>query len=67
MCINDFLILSRAGLLLAGYHWPSKNPKSPWSALIFIHGLAEHSGQYESLIGFDNKNNFAITSMDLRD
>jgi alpha-beta hydrolase superfamily lysophospholipase len=42
--VNDFSILSRDGLLLAGYHWPSKNPKSLWSVLILIHGLAEHSG-----------------------
>ena len=64
--MNYFPIRSFDGLLLAGYHWPSKNPKSPYALLILIHGLAEHSGRYEHLIEFYNKNNFAIISMDLR-
>jgi len=61
--MNYFPIRTFDGLLLAGYQWPSKNPNA---LLILIHGLAEHSGRYEHLIEFYNKNNFAIISMDLR-
>jgi alpha-beta hydrolase superfamily lysophospholipase len=64
--MNNFSIISHDGLLLAGYHWPSKTSRSPCSLLILIHGLAEHSGRYENLFEFYNKNNFAIITMDLR-
>jgi alpha-beta hydrolase superfamily lysophospholipase len=64
--MNSFPILSRDGLLLAGYHWPSKISKSPCALLILIHGVAEHSGRYEYLIEYYNKNNFAVMTMDLR-
>jgi len=64
--MGDFPIRSRDGLLLAGYHWPCKTSKSPYALLILIHGLAEHSGRYEYLVEFYNKNNFSIITMDLR-
>jgi alpha-beta hydrolase superfamily lysophospholipase len=64
--MNEFPIRSRDGLLLAGYEWPSQHSKLPCALLILIHGLAEHSGRYEHLVKFYNKNNFAIVSMDLR-
>jgi acylglycerol lipase len=64
--VNYFPIISHDDLLLAGYHWPSKNLRSPSALLILIHGLAEHSGRYEYLVEYYNKNNFAIISMDLR-
>jgi len=64
--MNNFSITSRDGLLLAGYHWPSKTSQSPCALLILIHGLAEHSGRYENLFEFYNQNDFAIITMDLR-
>lgn len=64
--MNNFPIHSRDGLLLAGYHWPSTISHSPMALLVLIHGVAEHSGRYEYLISFFNKNNIAIVTMDLR-
>ncbi|CAF1247298.1 unnamed protein product [Adineta steineri] len=64
--MNYFPIVSFDGLLLAGYHRPSKYAKYPRALLILIHGLAEHSGRYEHLIDYFHDNNFAIIAMDLR-
>ncbi|CAF2432417.1 unnamed protein product [Rotaria sp. Silwood2] len=64
--MKAFSIVSRDGLSLACYHWMAKNANSPKALLILIHGIAEHSGRYEYLIEFYNKNNFAIIAMDLR-
>jgi alpha-beta hydrolase superfamily lysophospholipase len=64
--MNTFPIISRDGLLLAGYHWPSENKNCPPALLILIHGIAEHSGRYEHLFEYYTKNNFSIITMDLR-
>ena len=58
--MDNFPLISHDGLLLAGYHSPSISRKSPHGLLILIHGLAEHSGRYEYLVEFYNKNNFLL-------
>jgi len=64
--MNRFVLLTDDQILLAGYHWPSKTCSLPRGVLLLLHGVAEHSGRYENLIEFYNKNNFAILTMDLR-
>ncbi|CAF3640497.1 unnamed protein product [Rotaria socialis] len=64
--MNTFSLLSHDGLSLAGYHWPTKNTKSPYALLILIHGFAEHSLRYEHLVECFTKHNVAIVAMDLR-
>ncbi|CAF0902404.1 unnamed protein product [Rotaria sp. Silwood1] len=52
--MKNFSILSRDDLSLAYYDWLAKNCNLLYGLLIVIHGISEHSGQYENLIEFYN-------------
>lgn len=49
-----------------GLFWRSWAPEEPRAALLFVHGLAEHSGRYEATARFFVKRRLAGYALDLR-
>jgi len=54
---------AKDGILLYMRRWDVESPKA---AICLVHGLGEHSGRYEHVAKFFNRNNISFSAFDLR-
>ncbi|MBO4235620.1 MAG: lysophospholipase [Firmicutes bacterium] len=47
---------------LVGYEWPIENPKK---VMCIIHGIGEHAGRYDRMVGILNQSGIAAIAIDL--